>query len=91
MALLVISWRSRSWNIAVTTTIALVCLLADATLMVRGNLPINAAIDRWSTTEQPADWEAYRNRWFTVFGYRQVVLLVGYVSLLVGAVFQGGE
>jgi len=88
LALLVLSWRARSWNVLITTIFGLVCLLVDIALMMRENLPINGVIDRWSTTSYPEDWEAYRNKWFAIFGYRQVVLLVGFISLLVGAVFQ---
>jgi len=88
LALLVISWRARSWNVLITTILGLVCLLVDIALMMRENLPINGVIDRWSTTSYPGDWEAYRNKWFAIFGYRQAVLLVGFISLLVGAVFQ---
>jgi hypothetical protein len=79
--LLVLSFRA-------TTLVALVCLLVDIVFMMRENVPINGVIDRWSTTDYPEDWETYRTKWFTTFAYRQVVLLVGFVSLLFGAVFQ---
>lgn len=89
VALLVLSWRARIWNVLITTSVALLCLVADIALMIRENVPINGVIDRWSPTDYPEDWEAYRSRWFAIFGYRQVVLLVGFISLLFGAVFQG--
>ena len=56
--------------------------------MVRENLPINGVIDRWSPAQHPEDWHVYRSRWFEIFGYRQVVLLAGFVCLSFGAVFQ---
>ena len=87
LALLVFSWRARSWNVLITTIFALLCLLVDITLMVRENVPINEVIDRWSTTNYPEDWGAYRDKWFAIFGYRQVVLLFGFISLLFGAVY----
>ena len=88
LLLLVLSLRSRNWNVLVTATVALLCLLIDVVLMLRANVPINGVIDRWSITDYPADWQDYRTKWFTVFGYRQVVLLVGFFSLVVGAVIQ---
>ncbi len=87
LLLLVLSLRGGSWNVAGTAAIALLCLVIDAILMMRENVPINGVVDRWSTTNYPEDWEDYRSKWFGVFGYRQVVLLVGFFSLLVGAVF----
>jgi len=89
VALLVLSWRARIWNVLITTAVALLCLAVDIALMTRENVPINGLIDRWSPTDYPEDWEAYRSRWFAIFGYRQVALLVGFISLLFGAVFQG--
>ncbi len=88
LVLLALSWRASTWTVLVTTIVALVCLVADAVLMVRKNVPINGAMARWSTTDHPADWDVYRSKWFAIFGYRQIVLVVGYVSLLFGAVFQ---
>lgn len=89
LVLLALSWRAGTWTLLITTIVALACLVADAALMVRKNVPINAVMSRWSTTNYPGDWELYRARWFEIFGYRQVVLLIGFVSLLFGAVFQG--
>jgi hypothetical protein len=75
-------------SFSATTLVALVCLLVDIVFMMRENVPINRVIDRWSTTDYPEDWETYRTKWFAIFAYRQVVLLVGFLSLLFGAVFQ---
>jgi hypothetical protein len=86
--LLVLALRIQGWGVVATTLVALLCLLLDVVLMIRENVPINGVIDRWSTTSYPDDWETYRTKWFAVFGYRQVVLLVGFLSLLIGAVFQ---
>ncbi len=88
LILLVLSWRARSWNVLGTTVVAFLCLVVDVVLMLRENVPINGVIDRWSIPGYPEDWAAYRDKWFAIFGYRQVVLLVGFISLLGGAVFQ---
>jgi hypothetical protein len=88
MLVLVLSLRLGNGSGLVTSTIALLCLLADVFLMMRENAPINGVMDQWSTTNPPGDWESYRAKWFAVFVYRQVLLLVGFFALLVGAVFQ---
>jgi len=60
-------------------------IAADALAKIRPeDLRQNAA----AITFDPEDWEDYRTKWFGIFGYRQIVLLVGFFSLLFGAVFQ---
>ncbi len=86
LSLVALALRSGNWNLLVTTTLALLCLVIDVVYMLRENVPINGVIDSWSTTDYPDDWQDYRTKWFTVFGYRQVILLIGFVSLVVGAV-----
>lgn len=88
LLLLVLSLRMPSWLGPITTSIALVCLAIDVRFMLRENVPINGVMDQWSTTHYPEDWERYRTQWFAIFAYREIVLLVGFFSLLVGAVFQ---
>ena len=86
LVLLVVSWRISNWYLVLSTTIALLCLLVDVRFMLGENVPINGVIDQWTPTSYPADWESYRAKWFAIFRYRQVVLLVGFFSLLIGAV-----
>jgi hypothetical protein len=84
-ALLFIAARSGAGLILGTAALALACLVADAILMTRASVPINSVIDAWTVTEHPDDWQDHRARWFAIFGYRQVALLVGFGSLLLGA------
>jgi hypothetical protein len=88
LLLLVVAFRSDERLVLVTTAVALACLVADVVFMMRENLPINSVIDGWSTTSYPSDWETHRDQWFAIFGYRQVVLSIGFASLLVGAAFR---
>ena len=85
--LLVLSLRIQSWSHRITAAIALLCLVADIFFMLRENAPLNGVMDRWSTTSYPEDWERYRARWFEIFARRQVVLLIGFLSLLIAAAF----
>ncbi|MEI9955433.1 MAG: hypothetical protein WDM90_03780 [Ferruginibacter sp.] len=72
----------------ITAAIALVCLIADILLTLKGNLPINDIINQWSADNYPANWQAFRTKWFTIFQYRQVATIIGFVSLLIGVVFR---
>lgn len=88
LLVLVLSLRLGNWSSLAAVTVALLCLVIDIFFMVRENVPINGVIDQWSTADHPDDWESYRTKWFEIFAYRQVLLLVGFFALLVGAVFQ---
>jgi hypothetical protein len=88
LLVLALSLWVRNWISLAAATVALLCLLVDVFFMLRENVPINGVIDQWSTTDHPADWESYRTKWFDIFAYRQVLLLVGFFALLVGAVYQ---
>lgn len=71
----------------ITATIALVALVAEILLTLKGNLPINDVINTWSADTIPANWTSFRDKWFTIFQYRQVVTITGFVCLVIGAVF----
>ena len=83
---LVVALQNGERGVLVATAVALFCLVVDVVFMMRENVPINGVIDRWSTTDFPADWEEYRVKWFRIFRYRQVALLVGFASLVIGSV-----
>lgn len=87
LLVLALAIREGAAIVVASTAVALVCLLVDVVLMTRASVPINGAMDRWSATDYPADWQTYRARWFAVFAYRQVVLLAGFLGLLAGAAF----
>ena len=89
LVLLVLAWRAGEGLVLGMTVIALLCLVADTVLATRLNLPINNTVDRWSPDDYPADWASYREKWFEILAYREAVLLAGFSSLLVGAVFRG--
>jgi len=72
----------------ITATIAFVALVADILLTVKGNLPINAIINKWPDDSYPANWTEYRKQWFHIFQYRQIANITGFVSLLIGVVFR---
>jgi uncharacterized membrane protein len=71
----------------ITATIALVALVAEILLTLKGNLPINDVINTWSADNVPANWTSFRDKWFTIFQYRQIASITGFTSLLIGTVF----
>ena len=71
----------------ITTFIAWIALVADVLIAVKGNMPINKTINSWTAETYPLDWQDYRNRWLSIFAKRQVLNIIGFLSLLAGAVF----
>lgn len=71
----------------ITSAIAFVALVVDTLLTVKGSLPINDVINTWTADSYPANWSEYRTKWLTVFQYRQLANITGFLSLLIGGVF----
>lgn len=88
VVLVVLAFMQASALPQITSLIALLALITDITLMMKGNVPINAVIQKWTPGSYPADWQDYRDRWLNIFGYRQIALCIGFTSLLAGAVFR---
>ena len=84
---LVLSVMNLSLLHQVTSAIAMVALLVDMLFLFKGDIPINKIISGWTPDNYPADWESYRRKWFGFYHRRQVADIIGFVSLLVGAVF----
>lgn len=87
IALMVSTIKNPGSVIFITSTIAFVALVADTLLTVKGSLPINDIINSWSTNNYPSNWTEYRTKWLTIFQYRQIINITGFVSLLIGGVF----
>lgn len=68
--------------------IAWLAFIADAWLMIKGNLPINNLINQWSEEQYPNDWYVSRDKWLKTFTGRQIANIAGFISLLAAAVFQ---
>ena len=71
----------------ITSAIAWIALIIEILLAVKGNMPINKAIDSWEKNDYPDDWNAYRTKWFSIYTKRQIANIIGFLSLLVGVVF----
>jgi hypothetical protein len=87
LLLLILTINNPVSLVFITSTIAFVALVADTWITVKGNLPVNDIINSWTTDNYPSNWMDYRTKWLTIFQYRQVLNITGFVSLLIGVVF----
>ncbi len=85
--LIIVTAKTPNSLVFISATVALVALVAEIVLTLKGNLPINDVINTWSADSIPANWTAFRDKWFTIFQYRQIASITGFISLLIGAVF----
>lgn len=68
----------------ICSIIALLALLADALLAIKGNIPLNTLISSWTSTNYPSNWKKYQTRWFHLYHVRQALNIAGFISLLAG-------
>jgi hypothetical protein len=87
LLLIIATVKTPASLVFITATIAFVALVAEILLTLKGNLPINDVINTWSADNVPANWTSFRDKWFTIFQYRQIASITGFVSLVIGAVF----
>jgi hypothetical protein len=65
------------------TAIALMTTIVSMMVAVRGNVPINRQMDKWSPSAPPADWEHVRDRWLRYHGQRGFAEGAGFLAMLV--------
>ncbi|MEO5683990.1 MAG: hypothetical protein ABIQ88_15215 [Chitinophagaceae bacterium] len=70
-----------------SAAISLAALVTDICIAVKGNMPINNIINTWTPDQYPDNWAGYRKSWMQFFCKRQAVNLIGFLSLLLGAIF----
>jgi hypothetical protein len=87
LLLVIVTAKNPGSLVFISATIALIALIAEIMLTLKGNLPINDIINTWSADAVPANWTELRNNWFAIFQYRQIASITGFVSLVIGAVF----
>ena len=87
LALVIFSLVNAAYFLFTTSFIALIALVIDVTMALKTNIPINKIINRWDCDNYPRHWQLLRRKWFYFFQIRQVAGIIGFVSLLVGAVF----
>jgi uncharacterized membrane protein len=88
IAVLALSITDPAGLVFITAAIAVITLWTDVILNFKGNAPINKAIRDWTPQTFPANWQDYRTEWFRYYQKRQALAIVGFVSLVVGAIGQ---
>ncbi|GAB4025215.1 anthrone oxygenase family protein [Spirosoma koreense] len=83
MVLVLIRQQAPS-RLFVLSTVALVLIIVDLVIAVRGNIPLNNQIQTWSPTHYPANWSEVRNQWLGYMQWRQVCSISGLFCLLLG-------
>lgn len=89
LLLVILNSETPSGLMFITAAIALVALVIDVLLTLKGNVPVNDIINSWSIENYPDNWREVRDKWFTIFRYRQMATITGFLSLLAGVVFGG--
>lgn len=87
-ALAVLVFTQDGTALRIASFVALLGLVTDIALMMKGNVPINGVIQTWTPATYPPDWQTFRDKWLKIFGYRQIALCIGFFGLLAGAVFK---
>lgn len=87
IALCVVSALEKDFFLFTCSLVALAAYLADTYFMLKGNMPINNIINGWQKDSYPSDWGRYRQLWFNAFTKRQFSNIIGFISLLIAAVF----
>jgi hypothetical protein len=67
------------------TLLALAMALVASVIAVKGNVPRNRRMERWSPAEPPAGWEQVRDRWLRYHHLRGAASIAGFVLLLAAA------
>lgn len=87
LALVILTARNPGGLLFICSVIAFVALVADTMIMLKGNLPVNDLINSWSADSIPKNWPEIRAKWFNYYQYRQVANIIGFCSLVIGAIF----
>jgi len=83
-----IAYSSGSGLLFMSALVAFGMLVADTVITVKGNRPINAAINSWTNDQYPPNWQDVRAKWLQFYQYRQILNITGFVVLVAGAVFR---
>jgi hypothetical protein len=88
LLLVIINSKTPSGLQFITALIAFAGLVIDVTLTLKGNMPLNNIMNGWTPSNHPANWKEIRYQWLTIFGYRQIATIIGFLCLLIGVVFR---
>jgi hypothetical protein len=87
IVLTILTSMNTSSMLFIGSSIALIALIIDIILTLKGNMPINNLINTWTKDNYPSDWKSYRSKWLSIFNKRQIVTITGFLCLLIGVIF----
>ena len=87
LLLVILNSKTPGSLVFISSLVALIALLIDILLTLKGNLPINDSINSWPADAIPANWTSVREKWFYIFQFRQIANITGFAALLIAAVF----
>jgi hypothetical protein len=67
----------------ITSLIALICVIADVLIAMKGNVPLNQLTNDY-TQHNGTDWNTIRSQWLKLIGYRAVITVSGMLALFAG-------
>ena len=67
--------------------IAFLCLVADITIALKKNAPINKFVNTYSHDDKEHDWETTRRQWLKYIEIRGIFISIGMLSLIVDLVW----
>jgi hypothetical protein len=82
LVLLGLRWRDRGMREA--TLIAAAAYVGMLAAFFVFNLPVNAAVNRWTLATLPADWTGYRRQWETGHALAALFGVIGLVAVARG-------
>jgi len=88
LALVIFMFPTMSSPLFSAAVVGFAGLIVDTSITVKGNLPINAIMDQWSSENYPKEWAMYRYKWLWLFKYRQIANVTGFLALLIGAILR---
>ena len=87
IVLTILTSMNTSSILFIGSSVALLALIIDIILTLKGNMPINNIINTWTKDNYPSDWKSYRSKWLSIFSKRQIVTITGFLCLLIGVIF----
>jgi hypothetical protein len=73
------------------TAVALMTTIVAMVIAIRGNVPINLQMEKWSPSAPPADWQQVRERWLRYHRQRGLAETAGFVAMLVATLLHASS
>jgi len=87
LTLVILTIKNPGSLLFVAAVISFVFLIIDILLTLKASLPINDIINSWAPNNIPSNWQEFRMKWLTIFQYRQIATITGFVALIMAAAF----